>query len=244
MERADEGAKRTGEVVRHFAPHAPGVFILSDVRLYREGLSLSLARRDDLTVLGAAPPAQTRFAEFTAEQVAILFLDATMDAGLTLLRRIKLEAPHVKVVAICVGEDEDEQLAYVEAGVAGYVTREGSVDDVVDAALRCLRGEVTCSDRMAARLFERVAKLSLAVARPAEAPSLTPRERDIVDLIDRGQSNKEIARSLRIGLPTVKNHVHNILEKLNVRRRGEAAAWARANVRPSRSYPTEHYARD
>lgn len=231
----------TGQALRPTRP-GPGVFILSDVRLYREGLSFSLGRRDELTVLGASPPAEADFASLTGGEVAILFLDATMEASLSLLRRLKQDAPQVKVVAICVGEDEDEQLAYVEAGVAGYVTRDGSIDDVVDAALRCLRGEVTCSDRMAARLFDRVANLARAAGPATEAPSLTPRERDIVDLIDRGLSNKEIARSLKIGLPTVKNHVHRVLEKLNVRRRGEAAAWARSNGRPPRSFAPELHA--
>lgn len=239
MEQDREHA--TGEA-RRFASPGPGVFILSDVRLYREGLSLSLARRDELTVLGASPPAEADLTRLVGGGVAILFLDATMDASLALLRRLKQDAPQVKVVAVCVSEDEDEQLAYVEAGVAGYVTREGSIEDVVDAALRCLRGEVTCTDRMAARLFDRVAKLSLAAGTPIEAPSLTPRERDIVDLIDRGFSNKEIARSLKIGLPTVKNHVHRVLEKLNVRRRGEAAAWARTNGRPPRGFAPELHA--
>ncbi|WP_176696069.1 LuxR C-terminal-related transcriptional regulator [Phenylobacterium immobile] len=227
---------------RGFSAPAPGVFILSDVRLYREGLSASLGRTPALTVLGAAPPAEADLASIAAGQVAILLLDATMEAGLRLLRRLKLEAPHVKVVAVCVSEDENEQLAYVEAGVAGYVTREGSIDDVVAAAQRCLRGEVTCSDRLAARLFERVATLSRDAGEPIDAPSLTPRERDIVDLIDRGLSNKEIARSLKIGLPTVKNHVHRVLEKLNVRRRGEAAAWARIHRPTGRAFAPELYA--
>jgi len=97
---------------------------------------------------------------------------------------------------------------------------------VVQTVLGCIRGEAACSATLTARLFDRVAALSGA-AQPAP-PWLTLRELELLRLVNEGLSNKEIARTLRIGLPTVKNHVHRILEKLGVHRRSAAAAWFRA----------------
>src|SRR5262249_26135221 len=117
-----------------------------------------------------------------------------------------------------------------EAGIHGYVTRDGSVNDVVVAIQSAVRGEVACSPRVAALLFQRVATLSEATHGVQARPMLTRRELEIAGLITEGLSNKEIARSLRISSATVKNHVHNVLEKLQIRRRGEAAARLRREV--------------
>jgi DNA-binding NarL/FixJ family response regulator len=89
------------------------------------------------------------------------------------------------------------------------------------------RGEALFSPRMAASLLRRVAALAATQPSPSAQVRLTPRERDIMRLLDEGLSNKEIAQRLGIEVATVKNHVHNILEKLQVHRRGEAAAWSR-----------------
>jgi DNA-binding NarL/FixJ family response regulator len=211
---------------------APGVFILSDVRLYREGLAISLESRGELRVLGASAPRDLDLAELGRSEVAILLLDATMAVCLDLVRRLKLEAPQVKVLAVSVNDTDDDWMTHIEAGVAGCVPRDGSVDEVVETALRCMRGEAPCSGRLAAKLFDRVAALAEA-ARPAvEPPHLTRREFEVLCLADDGLSNKEIARALSIGLPTVKNHIHRTLEKLGVRRRAEAAAWLRAQLGP------------
>jgi DNA-binding NarL/FixJ family response regulator len=133
----------------------------------------------------------------------------------------------VKVVAFSVAETEDEICECAEAGIAGYVARDGSKEDLIAAVEYAVRGEVICSPRAAACLFRRLAAhVRTTRQRPREA-ALTSREQDIIALIDKGLSNKEIARQLKISLPTVKNHVHNILEKLQVRRRGAAAALLR-----------------
>jgi DNA-binding NarL/FixJ family response regulator len=136
----------------------------------------------------------------------------------------------VKVVAFSVAETDDEICECAEAGIAGYVARNGSKEDLIAAIENAVRGEVVCSPRAAASLFRRLAAhVRTKRQRPPEA-ALTSREQDIIALIDRGLSNKEIARQLQIRLPTVKNHVHNILEKLQVRRRGAAAALLREPV--------------
>jgi two-component system, NarL family, nitrate/nitrite response regulator NarL len=150
-----------------------------------------------------------------------------MPDALALPHAISAAQMPVKVVAFSVADTEDEVCECAEAGIAGYVARNGSKEDLITAVENAVRGEVLCSPRVAASLFRRLAAhVQTSRQRPPEAP-LTGREQDIITLIDTGLSNKEIARQLKISLPTVKNHVHNILEKLQVRRRGAAAALLR-----------------
>lgn len=200
------------------------VFILSDVRLYREGLGWSLSRRSDIEVVGASAPDACTLAEIARSAPAAVVLDVTMAGALNLSRELARLAPGAKVIAFAVSQIEHELIACAEAGVAGYVSRDGSIDDIVKAIRSALCGEFVCSPRLGGLLLQRVAALSPAIPGPHDEPMLTRREYEILELINQGQSNKEIARSLRIGSATVKNHVHNILAKLQVKRRGEAAA--------------------
>src|SRR5262245_26085623 len=162
----------------------------------------------------------------------VVLIDMAIPDNTWVVRALVAAVPGTRVVALAVPEVEREVLACAEAGVAGYVTRDGSLEDVVAAVESAARGELLCSPRMAATLFQRVATLALERSPESIESRLTTRELEILDLIDQGLSNKEIARRLTIELSTVKNHVHNILEKLNVSRRSEAAARARAEREP------------
>ena len=208
----------------------PRIFILSDVRLYREGLAWSLSQRAEVEVIGAAAPSAAAMAEIATSAPAAVLLDFAVPGALDLPKELARSLPGVKVIAFAVGEIDHELIACAEAGIAGFVTRDGSVDDLVASILNTLRGEVACSPRIAGLLFRRLAALSEAKRAPPNASALTRREREIAELVNAGLSNKEIARSLRIGAATVKNHVHNILEKLQVSRRGEAAARLRGDT--------------
>ncbi|MDQ5821587.1 MAG: response regulator transcription factor, partial [Actinomycetota bacterium] len=155
-------------------------------------------------------------------------LDVAGGDGPGVVRSLLAKAPGTMVVALGVTEADDDVLPLAEAGVAGYVTRDGTVDDLLATVESVAAGETICSPRITATLLRRVALLARDRGAAAEAKrGLTHREREIVDLIDEGLSNKEIAVRLRIELATVKNHVHNILDKLHVRRRAEAAAAVR-----------------
>jgi DNA-binding NarL/FixJ family response regulator len=131
------------------------------------------------------------------------------------------------IVAIAVAGVEREVIACAEAGVAGFVSRSGSVRDVVTAIPCTVRGEFFCSPR--SLMFARVIAMS---AEREDIPSgnggLTRREQEIVSLLGDGLSNKDIARNLRIQNATVKNHIHSILGKMHVKRRTEVAAQFRA----------------
>lgn len=121
-------------------------------------------------------------------------------------------------------------LACAEAGVSGFVSRNGSIHDVVTAVHCAVRNELVCSPRIAALLFSRVAAAGSKRLVDRDNDALIRREHEIVSLIMQGLSNKEISRQLRIQNATVENHIHNILSKLQVRRRGEVAARIRGSA--------------
>jgi DNA-binding NarL/FixJ family response regulator len=119
-------------------------------------------------------------------------------------------------------EDEAEVLNCAQLGIAGYVTRDASIADMLAAVEATARGEVHCSPKIAGSLFRRIAALSTERSNGGAPNALTARESQILKLLQQGLSNKMISRSLGIELPTVKNHVHSILAKLGIHRRTEA----------------------
>jgi DNA-binding NarL/FixJ family response regulator len=199
------------------------VVIASDIRLYREGLAGSLSSVETLTVVGTAVDVRESLDEIVALRADVVLVEASgAAAGARLLADA---APDARVVALAVTEADADVIPLVEAGVVGYLTTEQSLDDLADLIVGAARGESPCSPSLAAMLVRRVAELA-AERRPraAHTAGLTRRELEILDLIGRGLSNKEIAGALHIELATVKNHVHHILAKLNVSGRTEAAA--------------------
>jgi len=198
----------------------PRVIIASDVLLYREGLAASLVRDGRLDVAAAASGAEAFAAAVRLAPGAVL-VDATTERGLALARRFHAACPSIRLIGFGISGGGADVIACAEAGLAAFVDRDGTIDALVAAVLGALRGELACSPRIAAMMCDRLA--SLAGAKPETAEPLTRREREVAALIAEGLSNKEIAIDLRIGPATVKNHVHNILDKLNVRRRAAIA---------------------
>ncbi|MEO8333824.1 MAG: response regulator transcription factor [bacterium] len=207
--------------------------IVSDVRLYREGLALGLDGRADVRIVGTAETFDASCALVANGAASVVLLDAGMPGPLEFARRMLRVAPGVRIVAIAVADESRDVVACAEAGLSGYVLRDGSIADVAAAIRDAMLDELHCSPRVSATLFKRLAQAGSSAV--VEVPSLlTPREVEVVELVDRGLSNKQIGQRLRIGTATVKNHVHNILEKLQVTRRAEAAARMRS-VRQSMS---------
>ena len=204
-----------------------GLLICSPIRLYGHGLSEALAGRWEIEVKGTAATAAECLARFDELNPDIVLMDLAMPDGIRTIRWFAMGGHHVRVVALGVHEAEEEVIACAEAGVSAYVTRNDTLDDLVAILASLSRGETLCSPKLTAMLLRRVRTLSLERAgRPdSQLIRLTPRETEVLRLLDQGLSNKEIAHSLCIELATVKNHVHHILEKLSVHRRGEAVAW-------------------
>jgi two-component system, NarL family, nitrate/nitrite response regulator NarL len=203
------------------------VLILAEVGVYRDALAHSLGRHTRIDVVGVAADLEEALAGVGQAGPEILLVDTRMPAGTSAVQALVAAAPDVRVVALAVAEDQREVIAFAEAGASGYVPLDGSIEDLVAVIESVSRGETLCSPRAAATLFRRVAALARESRREPVEARLTARELDVLRLIEEGRSNKEIARALSVELSTVKNHVHNILEKLNVDSRTEAAARAR-----------------
>lgn len=208
----------------------PGVLVVSDVILYREGIArgLELAGRHRVAATSAEHSA---LAAVARNRIDIVLLDASTLSVLEIARVLRNAHPALPVVGFGIGSD-DVSLACAEAGLRGFVGRDGSIADLLQTIDHALTGEVHCSSRFAAMLCDRVALLSKGERQVTGSP-LTPREHEIAELVSEGLSNKEIALSLKIGPATVKNHIHSILEKLSVSRRSGIAARL-ALLRPGR----------
>jgi two-component system, NarL family, nitrate/nitrite response regulator NarL len=202
------------------------VAVFSSIRLYREGLADILDRQRDITVVPGETDVPPDLARIVRGRPNIIILDMMMSASTLIAREVATTAPEVMVVALGVPDSETHVLACAELGIAGYVPREGGVEDLLNVVRRVAKGEALYPPRIIATLLRRLP----GSANEAQPPDcrLTGRELQIVELIDCGMTNKEIAAQLCVELATVKNHVHHILDKLHVRRRTEAATWIRA----------------
>jgi DNA-binding NarL/FixJ family response regulator len=209
------------------------VLVVASVRLFREGLAQILDRREGLTVVGTARDSKEALARIHELNPQIVLLDMADAESHAMAREFGNLTPQIRVVALGVADVEGNVLACAEAGIAEYVPREGSLEDLIAAVKSAACGEVHCSPQLAGSLWRRLASLA-ANQRQAAAAELTRREQEIVRLIDHDLSNKEIARQLGIEVATVKNHVHNLLDKLHVSTRSQAAARMRIGI-PSRS---------
>jgi len=199
------------------------VVICSDTRLLREGIALAVREGGPLDVVEAVDPKDCP-AMVAAQRPDVVLLDANVADGRQLPRLLKEVSPDLRVVVFALGDGEADIVGWAEAGVDGYVARDGAMSDLTAAVEGAIRGEAFCSPKLVGLLFARVAELSEDAARGQVARLLTPREQEIMDLLEQGLANKEIARQLQIGHATVKNHVHRILAKMQARGRGEAVA--------------------
>ncbi|MET0938506.1 MAG: response regulator transcription factor [Gaiellaceae bacterium] len=194
------------------------VLVLGDVRLHREGLAALIARDGRVTVAATAPTADG--AAGGAGSVDVIVVDTATYEAPEQLRELA-DIVHEPIVALGVPRDERRVIAFAEGGVLGFVEREASLDELVASIVSAARGEASCPPRIATTLLRRVTALAAREVSP-DVATLTIRERQIVEIIAEGLSNKEIAARLSIEVATVKNHVHNILEKLQVSGRTEA----------------------
>lgn len=208
------------------------VFIVDDNRLLREGLVSMLAEQEDIIVIGAAASGRKALEQIKNLRPEIVLIDIGMPGknGIEVTQELRRDLPEAKVIILGMVDLTGEIMACIEAGAAGYVLKEASFDYLVETIRSVHCGESVVSPQMAASLFSRIAELA-AERLPRIPPSsvkLTTRELEIINVIAEGLSNKEIARRLSIEAQTVKNHIHNILEKLQLKNRLEAVEFARA----------------
>ena len=200
------------------------VIVASPVHLLGDGLAAALRDREDIAVVGAIELDPRGIAKIAVEQPDVVLVDLGQTDSAAAARVIKAVSPSAKLVAFALDETDDHVFACAAAGFASYVAREGGADELYCALMDAVEGRMHCAPHIAAAMFTRLAGL-LHEPEPREPlPNLSPRETEILALVEQGRSNKEIARQLAISAATVKNHMHNILQKLQVSRRGQAAA--------------------
>lgn len=199
------------------------VFVVSNIRLYREGLSEMLSRDGRLDVVGAEADAPRDQEKIVAAAADVVLLDMGIPDALDAIRSLARGPARSKVVALGVSNLSRRVVACAEAGVANYICRESSLEELVQAVEAAVRGEFDCPPKVAAALVGRVARLAERQA-VDEDFYLTPRQFEVAQLLDQGLTNQEIAGDLHIEISTVKIHVHNIMDKLGVHHRGQAVA--------------------
>jgi DNA-binding NarL/FixJ family response regulator len=212
--------------------HVTSILVAVAIRFYREGLTRLLDDTVGLRVCGTAGTPAAALLQAEKLRPSVVLLDFSVETSLRLAGQLANISPGVKVLPLGIADDESAVIAWAEAGVAGYITSDTSLLALLAAIRGADRGEALCSARIAATLLRQFPAIAAERPVPLATPAarLTRRELEIAYLLEEGLANKEIASRLQVGLPTVKNHVHAILEKLEVRGRTEAAACLRRAV--------------
>ena len=204
------------------------IVLMDDHALCRSGLSDLLCQRGGMDVVAALGDPD-RLAEVLREQRPdLLVLDLRMPAidGLALLRRLRVEGIDTPAVILTMSDSENDLSAALRAGVRGYLLKDMEPEDVVTAIGNAARGQLSVAPSMTLKLAQLLQPGAKGADRHGLLASLTDREREILDHLARGESNKAIARALEISHDTVKLHVRHILSKLNLSSRVEAAVFA------------------
>ena len=203
------------------------VLLVIEVPFYREGLKRLLSQDGGITVIGGVW-GQEAVETVIRENPALVLLDISPPAARQWLERLReLESPP-PVVALAVEESRESIVGWIEAGIAGYVTKNSTPSELIQALHTAARGEWCCSQRVMSMVMQRLSTLAAnSRCAPVASQVLTARERQILELVGRGLSNKRIAIALCISHATAKNHVHHILSKLQLRNRTEVATYLR-----------------
>lgn len=204
------------------------VLIVDDHTLFRSGIKLLLQRQDGFEVVGEAGDGLegVKRAKQLKPDVVLLDLHMPGTSGLEAIPLLRDEVPQTQVIMLTVSEDAEDLLEALRAGARGYLLKNIETDFLLESIRRAAAGESVMSSQMAGKLADAMRMPQKAGASEAGPEKLTPREREIIVMLARGASNKEIARLLDLAESTVKIHVQGILRKLNLASRVQAAVYA------------------
>ena len=211
-----------------YAPR-PRVFIVDDHGLFRAGVRSELGTAVD--VIGEADDVEPAIAGIVESEPDVVLLDVHLPGGggQAVVAALRATHPHVRFLALSASDAPEDVIAVIRAGARGYVTKTISGADLVDAVCRVAEGEAVFSSQLAGFVLDAFAALPAAEQAPSfdpELDQLTPREREVLRLIARGFTYKEIARELFISAKTVESHVSSVLRKLQLSTRHQLTRWA------------------
>lgn len=218
------------------------ILLVDDHVLFREGISSLLSAQPDMTIVGSASNVEEAISKARELKPDIVLMDFTLPdgTGLEATEAILTDRPDTMIVFLTVHEDDERLFATIRSGVKGYLPKNISMSDLVSYLRGIERGEAAITPKIATRIFGEFAQTDPVRKRSgASAETLTTRELEVLRVLETGASNQEIAARLTISEQTVKNHVSNILSKLKVRNRYEAADFARRHGLVGPSYGFE-----
>jgi DNA-binding NarL/FixJ family response regulator len=208
------------------------VLLIEDNRLLREGIGTMLDAQGDFEVVAVAEDGDAIDQLAASDQsLDIVLLDLALEKvdSIRLMSTIQARLPSARIIAMDILPEQTDVVEIVRAGASGFILKSASVQEYVDTIRAVARGEKVLPAVLTASLFSQIVDAAFENNQPdlESAIQLTEREKEVVDLIAEGLSNKEIAMRLHVATHTVKSHVHNILEKLALRSRLQIAAFAR-----------------
>ncbi|MBT3314650.1 MAG: response regulator transcription factor [Anaerolineae bacterium] len=207
------------------------ILLADDHELFRDGLAGLINAQPDLEVVGEAGDGleALKLARDLKPDLIVMDINMPICDGLEATRLICTELPGSRIVTLTVHDEDEKLFAAIKAGAVGYLLKSTNKKKFLDGIRMALAGEAALSSKIATRMldeFSRMMNQSIAVSSNEDAPDLTLREREVLQYIATGSSDKEIAAQLSISLYTVKSHVRNILGKLHAVNRREAARFA------------------
>jgi DNA-binding NarL/FixJ family response regulator len=205
------------------------VLLVDDHILFRKGVASLLSGRQDIEVVGEAGDGLQAMARARETVPDVILMDIGMPkcGGLEATQLIKREMPHVKIIMLTVSDDDRDLFVAIKNGADGYLLKNLEPRQFFDMLEGIRRGEVPMSGLMAAKILQEFRQPDPSLVQPSEArDELTPREIEVLEQVVQGASNKEIAMALSISENTVKIHLRNILEKLHLQNRIQAAVYA------------------
>ncbi len=204
------------------------VLVVDDHALFRKGVTGLLRGAEGFTVVGEAQDGRDAVAKALALQPDVVLMDVYMPGmdGLEAARRIKAALPSTMIVILTVSEEDQKLFDALKAGAHGYLLKNVAPEELFRTLRGVVRGEAFVTPSMAARILDEFTRQVRPPQQGTPSARLSPREREVLELLTRGAVNKEIAAALEISENTVKNHLKSIMEKLHLENRVQVVAYA------------------